>query len=167
MLTSDFIDFTDFFIKFIENSNISKVFGMADDNLLILILGSFIVGYICLTFYYMVYNVNTNNMWEKLDFSEKAIISLAIGFLSILSSILFVSIFVATSHLLSSNDKNIEQLLRLYYTYPFIYFTAFSALADKMKNYQDMEFIKAYLKYSVIFISILIIILIILYIIQS
>ena len=150
----------DFIYQFIEKSNISKAFGIDVNSFLILISGSFIVGYICLTLYYMVYNDGANNKWKELNFSEKAIVSLAIGFVSILPSILIVHMYQSVIN----NDKNIEQF---YYIYPFIYFIMISGLVNKIKNYREMKFIKVYLQVSVICIICLTIIFSVPHIIQS
>ena len=152
--------------QFIENSNISNAFGIDANSFLILISGSFIVGYICLTLYYMVYNDDSNDKWKELNFSEKAIVSLVVGFLSIISSQYLIIIFKFTNNF----DKKLEHLfLQLNYMVPFILFIVFSSVLNLNKKYQEMEFIKEYIKVGAIWIFLLNVILlfIILYIIQS
>lgn len=134
-------------IQYIDISNISKAFGLENNSFLILIIGSFIVGYICLTFYYKIYYDQDNEKWTKLDFSEKAIISLIIGFLSIMNSLFFVAIW----QLSYMNDKNLEQFFsQLNYVVPFIYFTAISVFFNRKDNFfKGLDFIKKYISYSV------------------
>ena len=143
--------------QIINNSSIPNAFGIDANSFLILISGSFIVGYICLTLYYLVYNADSNYMWKQLNFSEKAVVSLVIGFLTI-----FVSILIVELYKLSTNfEKKLEQsFLQLNYLFPFILFVIFSWLINLKKKYQNMEFIKKYIMITVIWIFLLSVILI-------
>ena len=130
----------DAIIQHVDISNISKAFGIENNSFLILIIGSFIVGYICLTFYYKIYYDQDNEKWTKLEFSEKATVSLIIGFLSIMNSLFVVAIW----QLSYRNDKNLEQFFsQLNYIIPFLYFTFISGLTHKY-NYKGLDFIKKY-----------------------
>lgn len=134
----------DIFNQFIENSNISKAFGLDVNGFLVLILGSFIVGYICLTFYYKVYYDYSNRKWNELNFSEKAIVSLAVGFLSIFVSLLAILVSKFTIF----SDKQLDQfLLQLSYIAPFLYFIGFSRITVK-HDYKGFDFVKKYIKHS-------------------
>ena len=55
-----------FALELINSSNISKAFGLNDNHFLIVIFGSLIIGYICLTFYYRIYS--DNKRWAKLEY---------------------------------------------------------------------------------------------------
>lgn len=134
--------------QLVEASNISKVFGLDVKSFLTLILGSFIVGYTCLTFFYKIYYEQDNDKWINLNFSEKAIVSSFIGFLSILVS-LFV---VATWSLLYINNstEKLEQLLsQFYYIFPFLYFAIISVYLTRKYNYKGLVFIKEYIWISI------------------
>ncbi len=136
----------DIFNLFIENSNISKAFGLDVNGFLVLILGSFIVGYICLTFYYKVYYDYSNRKWSELNFSEKAIVSLVVGFFGIFISLLAILVSIFT--IFSDNIEQLNQfLLQLSYVTPFLYFIGFSRITAKC-DYKGLDFIKNYIKYS-------------------
>lgn len=125
--------------------DIPKAFGIDINGFLTLILGSIIVGYICLTFHYKIYF--NNQRWAELDYFEKAIVSLVVGFLSILVSIYAVTVY---KYIIFQNN-NIEQLdqlfLQLKYIAPFLYFIGFSAIAAKY-DYRELDFIKKYIRIS-------------------
>lgn len=143
----------DAIIQHVDISNISKAFGLENNSFLILIIGSFIAGYICLTFYYKIYYDQDNEKWTKLDFSEKAIVSLIIGFLSIMISLFAVAIW----QLSYRNDKNLEQFFsQLNYVIPFLYFTIISVFLTRKDNYKGLDFIKKYISYSITLIMILV-----------
>jgi len=132
----------DFALEIINSSNIPKAFGLEANSLLIVIFGSLIVGYICLTFYYRIYD--DNKRWEALEYSEKATVSLIIGLLSILSSLYIVTIY----QLSIPEAKNLEQLFsQLRYISPFFYFIFFVVLTSK-NNFEGLDFIKTYIWYS-------------------
>ena len=86
------MEFIEYLTKFIETSGISKAYGLDPQILLILVFGSFILGYTCLTLYYKLYAYN-NKSWRDLDKSEKFLFSLLIGFTSIFISVYAFSIF--------------------------------------------------------------------------
>ena len=121
--------------------NLSKAFGIDANNLLTLITGSFIVGYICLTFYYIVFR--PNEKWMKLEFFDKAMISLVIGFFSIIISLYIFSVYA----LLLKSEHSEQLFAQLKYVFPFVYFIAFSTMSDKL-NYKELDFIKKYISYS-------------------
>lgn len=81
--------------------------------------------------------------------SEKIIVSLLIGFLSIfISKIILVTIVIALYLFGIGIDKIIDQtLLQLNYIYPFVYFIIMSKIAVK-NNYKDLDFIKKYISLS-------------------
>jgi hypothetical protein len=129
-------------LELINSSNIPKAFGLNDNSFLIVIFGSLIIGYICLTFYYRIYG--DNKRWAKLEYPEKAIVCLVIGLLSILSSLYIVTIY----QLSLPDAKNLEQLfLQLRYISPFFYFIFIVALTSR-NNFKGLDFIKTYLWYS-------------------
>ena len=130
--------------QFIENSNISKAFGIDVNNFLILILGSIIVGYTCLTFYYKIFS--NNQRWTKLDYFEKVIVSLVIGFFSVLVSIYTVTVY---SFALSQDNRELlgKTFLQMTYILPFLYFISFSKITAKY-DYKELDFIKKYIGIS-------------------
>ena len=129
--------------QIINNSSIPNAFGIGANSFLILISGSFIIGYICLTLYYMVYNADFNNKWKELNFSEKAAVSLVIGFLTIFNSLLIVELY----RLFSNFSSILEQsFLQLNYLFPFFLFIVLSRLISYKKKNQKMEFIKKYIE---------------------
>jgi len=131
-------------IQHVDLSILSNAFGIENNSFLTLIIGSFIVGYICLTFYYKIYFDQDNEKWTKLEFSEKVIVSLFIGFLTIL-----VSLFAVATWQLYYNDKVLEKFfLQLYYVSPFLYFKIISAFTHK-ENYKELVFIKKYILISI------------------
>ena len=140
-------------IKLIGISNISNAFGLEDNSFLILIIGSFIVGYTCLTFYYKIYHHNES--WKNLDYPEKAIVSLVIGFLSILASLYLVMFYQHTFF----KDTNLDQFfLQVKYISPFLYFITFSALVSlpqltSESMHTDLGFVKIYISVSFVFIA--------------
>jgi hypothetical protein len=139
------MDYTvDTVTQIISMFNISKAFGIGINDILTLVLGSFIVGYICLTFHYKIYS--NNQRWTELDYFEKAIVSLVIGFFSIL-----VSLFAVTIYQLTFPKDSIEQMgqlfLQLKYITPFLYFIVFSTIAAKY-DYKELDLIKKYISIS-------------------
>jgi len=84
----------DSFTQVISMFNITKNFGIDAQSFFILIFGSVIVGYMCLTFYYKIFS--NNERWTKLDYFEKVIVSLVVGFFSIIVSIFAVTVFLFT-----------------------------------------------------------------------
>lgn len=137
----------------IGTSNISNVFGIEDNSFLILIMGSFIVGYTCLTFYYKIYYYNDS--WKNLDYPEKAIVSLVIGFLSVLASLYIVTFY---QYVFFKGISGLEQIfLQLMYIAPFLYFITFSALSSLIfeSMHTELDFIKKYVHVSFFFIAIL------------
>lgn len=142
-------------IQNVDISNISKVFGLDANSFLILIIGSFIVGYICLTFYYKIYYNQDNKNWTDLEFSEKAIVSLFIGFLSIMVSSFGVATYEFIGRYINRDYNNLSQFFsQLYYIVPFLYFTFISFLTHK-DEYRGLDFIKKYIYYSMLGIIIL------------
>ena len=149
--------------QLIDILGLSNIFGVESGNFLSIILGSFIVGYTCLTFKYKIYD--NNERWTNLDQLEKGIVSLVVGFLSILTSFYIVTIYEVTF----LNNNGLEQfILQLKYVSPFLYFISFSILTAKSK-FEEFDFIKTYIRFSFNFIIILnfIFALIMLYIIRS
>ena len=139
--------------KLIGISNISNVFGLEDNSFLILIIGSFIVGYTCLTFYYKIYHHNES--WKNLDYSEKAIVSLVIGFLSILASLYIITFY---QHTFFKGTDLDQFFLQVKYISPFLYFITFSALASlphltSESMHTDFGFVKIYILVSFVFIA--------------
>ncbi len=139
------MDYTvDTITQVISMFNISNAFGIGINDFLTIILGSFIVGYICLTFHYKIYS--NNQRWTELDYFEKAIVSLVIGFFSIL-----ISIYAVTIYQLTFPNDSIEQMgqffLQLKYITPFLYFIAFSTIAAKY-DYKELDLIKKYISIS-------------------
>ena len=141
--------------QLIANTNIAKVFGLGVDSFLTVILGSFIVGYICLTFYYKIYN--NNELWTKLEFAEKVVVSSVIGLSSILVTLFVVTIFQLMLQLIPINKEFERTLAQLYYIAPFLYFIVFWKRTAK-NNYSELEFIKRYVLISFSYIQILVII---------
>ncbi len=139
------MDYTlDSITQIINMFNIPKAFGIDINDFLTVFLGSLIVGYTCLTFQYKIYS--NNERWTKLDYFEKAIVSLVIGFFSILVSIYVVTIYQFT--ILKDNIEQLSQLiLQLKYLVPFLYFISFSAITAKY-DYKDLDFIKKYIGIS-------------------
>ena len=123
--------------QLINSSQIPEVYGLSDNFFLILLVGSLVVGYICLTFYYKVYQ--NNNRWTELDYFEKTIICLIVGFLSIIVSSYFVNIYKLTS---VNNEYSNILFKQLLYVSPFLYFSAFSYLSEisRIGFYQDLHF---------------------------
>lgn len=85
------VDILEILTQLINISGISDVFGLSVKSLLIVLFGSIIVGYTCLTFRYKIFEYNQK--WKALDYTEKTVVSLVIGFLSILSSLYIVTIY--------------------------------------------------------------------------
>lgn len=139
------MDYTlDFITQVVSMFNIPKAFGIDINGFLTLILGSLFVGYICLTFHYKIYS--NNQRWTELDYLEKAIVSLVIGFFSIFVSLL--AILVSKFTIFSDNIEQLNQFfLQLSYVLPFLYFIAFSRITAKC-DYKGLDFIKNYVKYS-------------------
>jgi len=140
------MDYTlDSITQVISMFNIPKAFGIDINDFLTIILGSFIVGYICLTFHYKIYS--NNRRWTELDYFEKAIVSLIIGFFSILVSLFAITVYKFTIF----PKENIDQLNQLFtqlkYLVPFLYFIGFSSITAKY-DYKELDFIKKYIKYS-------------------
>ncbi len=139
------MDYTlDSITQVISMFNIPKAFGIDINDFLTIILGSFIVGHTCLTFHYKIYS--NNQRWMELDYFEKAIVSLVIGFFSIL-----VSIYAVTVYQFTIPKDNIERLgplfLQLKYVAPFLYFIVFSVISAKY-DYKELDFIKKYIGIS-------------------
>lgn len=149
--------------QLINSSQIPEVYGLSDNFFLILLVGSLVVGYICLTFYYKVYQ--NNNRWTKLDYFEKTIICLIVGFLSIIVSSYFVNIYKLTS---VNNEYSNILFKQLLYVSPFLYFSAFSYLSE-ISNYKELDFIKTYILRTVTLIFTLnfVLILIVFYIVKA
>ena len=149
--------------QLINSSQISEVYGLSDNFFLILLVGSLVVGYTCLTFYYKVYH--NNNRWTELDYFEKTIISLVVGFLSIIVSSYFVIIYKLTS---VNNEYSNILFKQLLYVSPFLYFSAFSYLSE-ISNYKELDFIKTYILRTVTLIFTLnfVLILIVFYIVKA
>ena len=149
--------------QLINSSQIPEVYGLSDNFFLILLVGSLVVGYICLTFYYKVYQ--NNNRWTELDYFEKTIICLIVGFLSIIVSSYFVNIYKLTS---VNNEYSNILFKQLLYVSPFLYFSAFSYLSE-ISNYKELDFIKTYILRTVTLILTLnfILILIVFYIVKA
>ncbi len=149
--------------QLINSSQISEVYGLSDNFFLILLVGSLVVGYTCLTFYYKVYH--NNNRWTELDYFEKTIISLVVGFLSIIVSSYFVIIYKLTS---VNNEYSNILFKQLLYVSPFLYFSAFSYLSE-ISNYKELDFIKTYILRTVTLILTLnfVFILIVFYIVKA
>ena len=130
-------------IEIIKSSNIENVFNIGANEFLVLILGSLIVGFICLTLYYRIYN--NNKRWSELKFYEKSIVSLIIGFLSILVSLYILTILVLLTLLLKVPLENYEKILmQLPYLGSFFYFIIFLKL-NSNKPYKELGFIKEYI----------------------
>ncbi len=148
------LDNLEFLTQLANISGIPKTFGLNVESLLTLIFGSVIIGYICLTFYYKIYN--DNERWTGLNYSEKAIISLVIGFLSIFASLYFLLIYqLIYIRLGIVSDEYLKQFfLELMYVSPFLYFIGFSALTSK-SDFVGLDFIKKYMNLSFNFIIIL------------
>ncbi|MFH1230538.1 MAG: hypothetical protein V1709_03485 [Planctomycetota bacterium] len=154
----------DIVTEFIEVSNISKAFGLDVNSFLVLILGSFIMGYAGLTFFYKIYYNQVHQEWDDLEFSEKAIVSLFLGFLTILASLYAVG----TWQLMYINNKNFEQLFsQLNYVFPFLYFVIISTFLAR--KYKGLDFIKEYIWVSLnaIIILVLLFVLSIFYLIRN
>ncbi len=135
--------------QLIDILGLSNIFGVESGNFLSILLGSFIVGYTCLTFKYKIYD--NNERWTNLDQLEKGIVSLVVGFLSILTSFYIVTIYQVTF----LNNNGLEQLiLQLKYVSPFLYFIIFSISTAKSK-FEEFDFIKKYIWFSFNFILIL------------
>lgn len=149
--------------QLINSSQIPEVYGLSDNFFLILLVGSLVVGYTCLTFYYKVYH--NNNRWTELDYFEKTIISLVVGFLSIIVSSYFVIIYKLTS---VNNEYSNILFKQLLYVSPFLYFSAFSYLSE-ISNYKELDFIKTYILRTVTLILTLnfVFILIVFYIVKA
>lgn len=140
--------------QLIAVSEISKAFGLDVATFLTVVLGSFIVGSICLTFYYKIYD--NNKLWANLEIFEKAIVSSVIGFFSILASRYLFTLF----QLIFGKDKELEYIfLQLNYVIPFLYFIGFSIFTAK-HNYAELDFIKIYVQRSFTFIAVLVFIII-------
>jgi len=150
--------------QLINSSHIAEVYGLDDNFILILLVGSLVVGYTCLTLYYKVYH-NNNDRWTELDYFEKAIISLIVGFLSVIASSYFVIIYQL---ILGNNEYSNILFLQLLYFSPFLYFLAFSYLSER-SDYKDLDFIKTYILKTAILISTLnfVLILIVFYIVKA
>lgn len=132
--------------QLIDILRISNIFGVESGTFLSILLGSFIVGYTCLTFKYKIYD--NNERWTNLDQLEKGIVSLVVGFLSILTSFYIVTIYQVTF----LNNNGLEQLiLQLKYVSPFLYFIIFSISTAKSK-FEEFDFIKKYIWFSFNFI---------------
>ena len=56
------MEFLEILINFIQQSDISEVFNLDNSSLIILLVGSFLVGLICLTLFYSVFYGNKNGM---------------------------------------------------------------------------------------------------------
>ena len=135
--------------QLIDILGLSNIFGVESGNFLSIILGSFIVGYTCLTFKYKIYD--NNERWTNLDQLEKGIVSLVVGFLSILTSLYIVTIYQVTF----LNNYDLEQfILQLKYVSPFLYFICFS-LSTAESKFEEFDFIKKYIRFSFYFIVIL------------
>ena len=157
------INILDATTQLIDIFSITRVFGLEVNSLLTIILGSLIVGYTCLTFKYKIYD--NNQRWTNLDHFEKAMVSMVIGFLSILASLYIVTIYQFTL----INSKDLEQFfLQLKYVSPFLYFISFSIITAK-SNYEELDFIKKYIwvSFSLIFSLNFLLVLIILYVVRS
>ena len=140
--------------QLIAVSDISKAFGLDVATFLTVVLGSFIVGSICLTFHYKIYD--NNKLWANLEIFEKAIVSSVIGFFSILASLYLFTLF----QLIFAKDKELEYVFnQLNYIAPFLYFICFSTLAARY-NYIELDFIKIYIQRSFTFIAVLVFIII-------
>lgn len=149
--------------QLINSSQIPEVYGLSDNFFLILLVGSLVVGYTCLTFYYKVYH--NNNRWTELDYFEKTIISLVVGFLSVIASSYFVIIYKL---ILVNNEYSNILFKQLLYVSPFLYFYTFSYLS-KRSNYKELDFIKTYVlrTLTLIFSLNFVLILIVFYIIKA
>lgn len=135
--------------QLIDILGLSNIVEVESGIFLSIILGSFIVGYTCLTFKYKIYD--NNERWTNLDQLEKGIVSLVVGFLSILTSFYIVTIYQVT--FLNNND--LEQfILQLKYVSPFLYFICFS-LSTAESKFEEFDFIKKYIRFSFYFIVIL------------
>ena len=109
------INILDATTQLIDIFGITRIFGLEVNSLLTIILGSLIVGYTCLTFQYKIYD--NNQRWTNLDHFEKVMVSMVIGFLSILASLYIVTIYQITF----INSKDLEQFfLQLKYVSPFL-----------------------------------------------
>ncbi len=140
------MDYTlDSLTQVISMFNIPKAFGIDINDFLTIILGSFIVGYACLTFHYKIYS--NNQRWMELDYFEKAIVSLVVGFFSILVSLFAVTVYKFTIFQRDNIEQFNQLFLQLNYIVPFLYFIIFSSITTKYDD-KNLEFIKKYIKYS-------------------
>ena len=135
--------FLDLIKQFLENSDISKIFGLDSKTTLEIVVGSLIIGLVALTVYYYVYKPNKE--WHKLKYFEKSIIAFIVGF----SSFLFVFYIIAILGLFL-RDKSFDKLFsQTLFLGPFFYFSFFSIVYNKFnKSNKNLIFIKKFINFS-------------------
>ena len=132
----------------ISISGIPEAFNFSSETFIIFFLSSIIIGFICLTLYYKIYD--TNPRWERLDYLDKMTISLVVGFFSILISFFLIGILDYIYQKNFTNELNTVRkiLFQLLYLFPFIYFISISSFTKI--DYYNLDFIKDYINKSMI-----------------
>ncbi len=146
-------DFLPLFNSLLDLSKLHEVFGVNKESLIWLLSASIIFGIVCLTTYYYVYaNKKEKDNWNKINYLEKVIISLIIGFITILTSLLIIT-SIELMLILTGSTPN-DFVFQFGYLLPFILFYFGYKNHEKRSNFIKSYFHFCYLSfYNVLIIT--------------
>lgn len=124
---------------FIDYSKIGVAFGLTYENIIVVIIGSWLVGIVMLTFFN--YFFDNDKKWGKLHFIEKSIISSLLGLSSIVVSYYFIGIIEVLFWLtdFKPNPYFRSEFLDVWFMLPFIYlFISYTIYKSKSHNFEKI-----------------------------
>ncbi len=133
-----FMSFFDLVKGLIDATDFSKAFGINSNIFIFIVLSSLLVGFVCLSFYYRIYNKQKE--WGQLDVIDKFSLAGVIGFLSILTSLFLVAFIELIFAKQTSQNESLSQTIgQLKYFMPFVYFYFLTAHFEKISG---LDFIR-------------------------
>jgi len=139
------------FIEAIDFSPLAESLNKSVGELALLILGSYIIGIVCLSVYFTLYS-RSNERWLNLPIIEKTSVSFLIGLITIsLSALIFLIL-----SLVDITPYYQSQLTLYTYISPFIIFILSTLILKSKREMRGLNFIKQYSYISLSFLFVII-----------
>lgn len=131
----------------INASDVTQVFGLTTEQLIFVFASSVVVGHISLTYYYVF--GSKSKAWAELHLLEKSVISLVVGFLTILVSLFLqlLIVIIASAGKLNGDPLAGFPLAQFKYILPFGWFYLMYKISKGKKvkaRTRGLDFIKWY-----------------------
>jgi len=130
----------------VERTSFAKLLNITNEQLIFVLIFSFIIGAFCLTFYYYLFD-KKENAWKNLGNFEKVIFCIFIGFLSLLTSVIFVAITECLLGIFLKDYSSIPKISNtLLALFPFLYFFI---ITTNIQRKSDLSFVYKFAEHSI------------------